>query len=143
MEAGGREGCGEGKAGASVTTMRQLVAKHAPDAPRRSKFGNRKTMLDGMMFDSAAEAKDWSELKLRERAGEIKNLRRQVTFKCEWNGVLVTTYRADFAFDEYRDGHWHPIVADTKGFETALFRLKSKIMLAAHNVEIRLLKHRR
>jgi hypothetical protein len=108
-----------------------------------TKYRNRKTMLDGMMFDSAAESRDWAELNLRVRAGEIRNLRRQVVFKCTWNGVDICKYVADFAFEEKREGEWHPVIADTKGFETALFRLKAKIMLATHDVEVRLLKHRR
>lgn len=130
-----------------MTSLANIRQKHFPNAPltapKRSKYGARKVELDGMIFDSKQEARDWSELKIRERAGEIRNLRRQVVFKCEWNGVQICKYIADFAFEEKRDGEWHPVVADTKGFETALFRIKAKIMLAAHDVEIRLLKHRR
>lgn len=42
------------------------------------KYHNRKTVLDGMTFDSAAEAARWRELTLLEKAGHIRDLQRQV-----------------------------------------------------------------
>ena len=44
----------------------------------RNKYGNKKTVVDGITFDSRKEAKRYQELKLLEKAGEIKDLRRQV-----------------------------------------------------------------
>lgn len=38
------------------------------------KYHNRKTVIDGITFDSAKEARRYMELKLLERAGEISNL---------------------------------------------------------------------
>lgn len=130
-----------------MTTMRDILAKHVPNAPlsapKRSKYGNRKTVLDGMVFDSAQESRDWADLSLRQKAGEIRNLRRQVTFECVWNDVPVCKYIADFAYEELTGEHWRKVVADSKGFSTALFRLKAKILKATHNIEIRLMKGRR
>jgi hypothetical protein len=125
-----------------MTSMRAIAAKHFPAsqlAPKRSKYGNRKTVLDGMVFASAAEARRWSELKILERAGDIADLKRQVPFACEVNGEIVTKYIADFT---YTRGPDH-IVEDTKGVETALFRLKSKLMHACHGVTVQLGKVRR
>lgn len=42
------------------------------------KYHNRKTVLDGLTFDSAAEAARWRELTLLEKAGHIRDLQRQV-----------------------------------------------------------------
>jgi hypothetical protein len=81
---------------------------------KASKFRNRKTTLDGETFDSAKEARRWQELKLLEAAGEIKSLRRQVTFPCEHNGVLITKYRADFVYEQ----QGRVVVEDSKGYRT-------------------------
>ena len=47
----------------------------------RNKYGNKKTVVDGITFDSRKEAKRYQELKLLEKAGEIKDLRRQVKYE--------------------------------------------------------------
>lgn len=61
-------------------------------APRRSKYGNRKVEIDGMKFDSQHEANIYGELMLRVRAGELKTVCRQVKF--DLPGGIV--YVADF-----------------------------------------------
>lgn len=106
---------------------------------RPSKYGNRKTVIDGVTFDSAREAKRWQELRLLERAGEITDLERQVSIPL-WgrNGPLkfasgrMANYRADFT---YRDRSGREVIEDAKGFETPEFRLK-RAVLAAQGVEI-------
>jgi hypothetical protein len=47
----------------------------------KSKYGNKKTEIDGIIFDSAKEAKRYIELRYLLRLGEIKYLERQVEFK--------------------------------------------------------------
>jgi len=123
-------------------TIPAIHQKHFPNsqlAPKRNKYGAKKTLLDGMMFDSMAEAKRWSELALLQKAGEIKNLKRQVVYECVVNGQLVTKYRADFVYD--RAGQ--TVTEDVKGMprETALFRLKKKLMFACFGIEVEI--HRR
>lgn len=73
-------------------------------------------------FHSSGEAKCWCALHLRAKAGEIKNLRRQVPFDlmtigreglpCKWAQLI-----ADFAYDELANGEWTPAVADFKPSE--------------------------
>ena len=46
----------------------------------KSKYGSRKTIVDGISFDSKKEASRYRELLLLERAGKIGNLRRQVKY---------------------------------------------------------------
>ena len=103
-----------------------------PNINRRAKYGNRKVTVDGLTFDSAKEARRWGGLKLLERAGEITDLRRQVRYPIVWNGVKVCAYVADFVY--VLDGV--EIVEDVKGFKTAMYRLKKKLMKACHGVEI-------
>src|SRR4051794_11332320 len=90
----------------------------------RSKYGNRKTPLDGHVFDSAREARRWSELRLLERAGLIRGLERQVSYPLVVNGVKVCEYRADFRYTE----GGQVVVEDAKGYRTREFILKKKLV---------------
>lgn len=94
----------------------------------RHKYGARPTVVDGQRFDSAAEARRWSELRLLERAGTIRGLERQPEFVCAINGVRICAYRADF---RYFDGQKN-IVEDVKGVRTPLYRLKKRLVEALH-----------
>lgn len=109
-----------------------------------SKYHNKKVILDGLLFDSKKEAGRWAELQLLQKAGEIRELQRQVPFvliptqKDELTGRVLereARYIADFV---YRDNHTHKlIVEDTKGMKTELYRLKKKLMLYRHGIRIR------
>ena len=93
-----------------------------------SKYRNKRTMVDGIWFHSAAEARRWSELKLLERAGEINSLERQRIFPLHANGnVEVCKYIADFA---YRTRNGDFIIEDVKGVRTSEYRIKKKWMAA-------------
>ena len=65
---------------------------------RRSKFGAIRTTVDGETFDSKAEARRHQELLLLQRAGLIFDLKRQVNFQLEVNGVKIATWRADWTY---------------------------------------------
>jgi hypothetical protein len=101
--------------------------------PRRAKYGNRKTVVDGITFDSLKEAKRWDYLTLLQRAGELSELRRQVRIPCIVNGALICTYIADFV---YRDKDGVEITEDAKGFKTDIYRLKKKLVAACRSIEI-------
>ena len=47
---------------------------------KRSKYGNRATVVDGIRFDSKHEAEIYESLMIRVRAGELKCVLRQVRF---------------------------------------------------------------
>lgn len=104
------------------------------------KYGNRKTTIDGIAFDSAKEAKRWQELKLLERAGEIFELQRQVPFvlipKQERDGKVVeraVVYKADFVYTE----NGQEVVEDVKGVRTKEYVIKRKLMLWQFGIQIR------
>jgi hypothetical protein len=101
---------------------------------RRSKYGAVRTVVDGINFDSKKEAIRYQELKLLERAGEITELDRQVPYRCEIDGDLICTYKADF---QYLENGWKLVCEDVKGFRTPLFKLKKKLVQALFGVEIR------
>lgn len=98
----------------------------------RSKYHNRKTEIDGFVFDSKKEATRYSELKFMETAGEIKDLTLQPKFPCFVEGKLICTYIADFQYYDVEGRH----VEDAKGFKTDVYRLKKKLVEALYNVTI-------
>lgn len=106
---------------------------------RRNKFNNIKTVVDGIKFDSKAEAARWVELKLLEKAGAIKDLERQVECPLEVNGELVCNYLADFEYYEKTPiGKWKLVVEDLKGYQTDVFKLKAKLFRAVYGFGIRI-----
>ena len=112
-----------------------------------NKYGNRKTEIDGIMFDSIKEGNRYKELKLMQKAGVIKNLRLQQKFcliptiEGSRGGVKqrATYYIADFVYLEKTDGNWKMVVEDVKSpaTKTAAYKLKKKLMYWRHGIEIR------
>lgn len=95
-----------------------------------SKYGNKRTTVDGISFDSKLEASRYCELKLLERAGEIHSLQLQPAFELVpaftkfGKRYRAVKYVADFAYYD-KDGVY--TVEDTKGFRTAVYALKRKL----------------
>ena len=101
------------------------------------KYLNRKTIVDGITFDSAKEARRYGELKLLERAGQITGLEIQPSFRLVVNNCLICTYKADFRYTtDTPHVRGLVVVEDVKGMKTPVYRLKKKLMLAIHGVEI-------
>jgi hypothetical protein len=104
-----------------------------------SKYHNIKTVIDGITFDSRAEANRWQDLKLLEKAGQISDLKRQVPY-CLVPSVILdgrkkpaVIYKADFVYRTALD-IW--IIEDVKGVSTPLFRLKKHLMKHVHGIDI-------
>lgn len=103
-----------------------------------SKYHARKTTIDGIQFDSAKEAKRYTKLRDMEMAGEIQELRLQVpfeilpSFECDGVKYRGMKYIADFVY--YRDGK--QVVEDTKGWKTAEYRMKKKLMAYINHINI-------
>ena len=114
----------------------------------RSKYGARKTVVDGITFDSKKEAARYRELKLLEDAGEIEKLKMQVAFelvpalyeqpterytkgarKGKWKkGKCIeraVTYYADFVYYDLNKDKW--IAEDVKGMRTKEYIIKRKL----------------
>ena len=103
---------------------------------KKSKYRNVRCEVDGLKFDSKAEGRYYSQLKLRILAGEVLYFLRQVPFDLP-GGVK---YRVDFQVF-LADGSVEYI--DVKGAETAMFILKKKQVEALYPVEIICVKSRR
>ena len=98
-----------------------------------SKYGNRKTEIDGIKFDSKKEANRYAELKLLQRGGEIDCIRTQPRFELQpaFTDKLGKKHRkieyvADFYYYDPEVGY---IVEDVKGMLTDIYRLKKKLFL--------------
>jgi len=106
---------------------------------KKSKYFNKKVEINGELIDSKKEAGVYMKLLMKQRAGLITNLERQVRFDYtitfaangkEWKKTGF--YRADFTYNE--NGQF--IVADAKGMRTAEYNRKKKIMKKLYNIEI-------
>jgi hypothetical protein len=104
-----------------------------------SKYKAKKTIIDGITFDSKSEAKRYQELKLLERGGQIKNLSLQPKFVLQGGFVNVHTgkkereiaYIGDFQYDEGD----RTVVEDVKGFKTADYQIKRKLFIHKYQSE--------
>lgn len=123
---------------------------------KRSKYGNQKTVVNGIEFDSQKEARRYQELRLLDRCGKISNLRLQVKY------VLIPTQRAP-SFEVYKrgpnKGRRKPgevlekecayiadfvytkgdetVVEDAKGVRTKEYIIKRKLMLERYGIRIK------
>lgn len=101
---------------------------------KKSKYGNKRTIVDGLKFDSKRESERYLILKALQTAGEITKLRLQAHIPCDVNGTHVCTYVADFAYT--KPGDSRETFEDSKGHRTALYILKRKLVFACHGIEI-------
>lgn len=122
-----------------------------------NKYGNKKVVIDGEVFDSKREATRYQELKLLEKCGAIKDLKRQVVFELiptqrEKSTKVYTkgrkkgqpiegkviekavTYISDFAYIDTATGKM--VVEDSKGMRTDKYIIKRKLMLYIHGIKI-------
>ena len=95
------------------------------------KYGNKKTKVDDILFDSKKEAKRYVELKLLLRGGNIQNLivqpvyLLQNAFKAYGKTIRKIEYVSDFQYEI----KGQIIVEDVKGFKTDVYKLKRKLFL--------------
>lgn len=98
------------------------------------KYGNVKTRVGGLLFDSKAEARRYEQLLLLQRAREISDLDCQPRFDLAINGVKLGFYKGDFSYLDLRSGQ--RVVEDVKGVRTPIFNLKAKLVKALHGINI-------
>lgn len=93
----------------------------------KSKYNSRKVNVDGILFDSQAEANYYCQLKILLRAGKIDGFCRQARFVVAEgkNGEKGSEYVTDFIVflsdNKYR-------IVDVKGVKTDTFKLKIKCL---------------
>lgn len=107
---------------------------------RFSKYGNKKTIIDGINFNSKKESERYLVLKDMLKNKEITDLQLQPkfllqdSFKYGNETIRKIYYIADFSYK--KDGKL--IVEDVKGKKTDVYKLKKKIFLYKYtNIDFR------
>lgn len=118
----------------SASEARALLAK-----PKRSKYRNEPVIIDGRRYASRREAEYCESLILLEKAGKIGGLEFQRRFQVLGpKGDLVCTYVADASFWDHEQDRFR--VIDVKGVETAVFKLKRKLIRAFLDIEVEVVR---
>jgi hypothetical protein len=120
------------KAAGMIRGFTEMVKVGNP-SEKKSKYGNQKTVIDEIIFDSQKEANRYVQLRYLLNAGEISDLRLQVPYELNEGGTHSLKYIADFV---YKDKFGNEIVQDVKGFKTREYKKKKKLMLKIHGIEI-------
>ena len=119
-------------------------------AQRRSKYGNKKVVVNGLKFDSKKEAQRYSHLLMLKNAGIITDLELQKEFILipsqrepdtigkrggKIKGRVIerkVSYIADFVYKKDDE----LVVEDTKGMLTPDYVIKRKLMLYIHGIRV-------
>jgi hypothetical protein len=119
----------------------------------RNKYFNRKTVINGIVYDSKKEGRRHNELLILQKEGLITDLKTQVPFiliPCQREPSIIgkrggvkkgkvlereVKYIADFVYFD-KDTN-EIVVEDTKGFKTKDYIIKRKLMLYIHGIKIR------
>lgn len=105
-----------------------------------NKYNARKVEIDSITFDSKKEAARYCELKLMQRAGEIRGLQLQVEYELipKQAGERACNYIADFVYQDVASGK--TVVEDVKGYKKGaaynIFAIKRKLMLWRYGIEV-------
>lgn len=108
-----------------------------------SKYNSRKTVVDGITFDSKKEAKRYVKLKKMEQEGLIRDLHLQVPFELVPSFYIFVDgkkkkrrnirYIADFVYFE----NDKEVVEDVKGRKTDIYKLKKKLFEYKYHMTIK------
>jgi hypothetical protein len=131
----------------SAAEYRRLRGAASPAGqPPAFKYRNRPTVVDGVRFDSKAEAARYHELLRQQAAGLIRDLARQVRFALPIDGrplkIVSDHYpngRAvvvvmDFTYRRVADDR--PVAEDLKGLDNPLSRLKRALFEHIHGIPV-------
>lgn len=100
------------------------------------KYGNKRTVYNGKIYDSKKEARRAYELDILQRSGYICCLERQRRFELQQSftvrgtTIRAITYIADFYYFDNQKKIW--VAEDTKGYRTEVYKLKRKLFLAKY-----------
>lgn len=137
-----------------VRIKRTIVFVHADrdehvDAETAARVG---IVLKGspewIRFDSKREAKRFVALRNEQKAGQIRNLQRQVKFALQVQRPdklqqTIATWTADFVYERYNNSlmlaetqHWQRVVEDCKGMRTEIYQRSKKHFESQYGIEI-------
>lgn len=111
-------------------------ASHAPKRGRFPVVPSESRTMGGVTFDSKREMLRWAELQLLQRAGEITELKRQVSYSVSIASVHFCKFTPDA---EYIDRHGVKVFEDVKSSGTAkdtAYRLRKKAFEIFYGVKV-------
>lgn len=122
-------------AGLNAEVIRELEEEANPQEKKKpSKYGNEKTVVDEIQFDSVKEANRYKDLKLLLKAGEIAFLKMQQPYELNPGGSHSLKYVADFEYLISATGE--KVVEDVKGFHTREYLKKRRLMKKVYGIKI-------
>lgn len=103
---------------------------------KANKYKAKKCTIDGYTFDSLMEGRRYSELKLLQLSGVIKDLNIHPAFDITINGKHICNVELDFSYFY----NWLGVMnyEDVKGCKTALSSLKKKLVEAQYRITVTL-----
>lgn len=127
----------------SNRSKRRKPTQTKQNTTKKAKYFNKKTVYNGVEYDSKSEARYARNLDLLKKTGEVLDWVRQVPFVIIVNNVYIAKYVCDFVI-AYDNGDVEYI--DVKGFDkktqkyrtTTDFKLKKKLVEAIYCIEIKL-----
>jgi len=103
-----------------------------------NKYSNKKVNLDGYTFDSKIEARRYGELKLLSGAGKIVSLEVHPEYLITHRRKDICRVILDF---KYWESYGTQKVEDVKGVDTAISRLKRKLVEAQYGIKVDLIRY--
>lgn len=125
----------------SPAAQKQVMAKMGR-RQKKSKYGNIKTQIGGITFDSRKEAERFAELAALQKAGKISGLHLQQDFTLQeafteptGSRIRAIRYKCDFTYIE--DGKL--VVEDVKSraTKTAVYAMKKKMMQQKFGITVK------
>lgn len=100
---------------------------------KKSKYNNTRCEWEGIKFASVKECNRYKHLLILLKAGQIGQLRLQVSYQLNEDGKFSYEYIADFVYIDKFAGE---IVEDAKGHRTEEYKKKKRLMKEVHKIEI-------
>ena len=107
--------------------------------PKRHKYGAKKTVVDGITFDSKAEAAQYATLIEHRPRTRITDLKIHPRFPLHVGGVQIGHYEADFSFTD-ADGEKR--IQDVKGMILPLAKWKIAHFEAEYGIDVEIIQRR-
>lgn len=129
-------------------TQKKSWHQYSKVAPKPARTGH-----DGFVYDSKTEMERYYHLKLLERAGELRDVRRQVRFELERGcgsdqvAIMVgkkrdktAVYTADFVYTDIKTGD--EIIEDCKGYRDESSKFRIRVFESLYGVRVQIvMKH--
>jgi dsDNA-binding SOS-regulon protein len=124
--------------------------RHPRAARGVNKYGAIRETVDGINFASRAEARHYQDLKMLEKAGQLRTLELQPRFPLNVHPgdgeqtAYIGTYIADFRYQlkAISGESWETVVDDVKGVEVPLQQWKRRHAELQYGITVRIVRRR-